>query len=257
MFIRVVKDNIERESFEIKGGTDGNLLFFGVVDPDEFDEIRFDTSPGDDVLGFDLMTVGVNPNGPPVANCQDWTVDSPGSCQPLTVTAADVATNIDASSSDPDGDPLTFLVSPEGPYSIGDTTVTLTVEDGNGGSASCDATVTVLDVDTDGDSVLDCDDLCSGTSVPEASVPSSNKGLGRNRWALVDSDDVFDTNLPPGTGPNLSYSLSDTYGCSCEDIIGICEYGKGHEKFGCSIGVMDAWTAAGGPYCEDFIPATF
>ena len=40
-----------------------------------------------------------------------------------------------------------------------------------------------------------------------------------------------------------TYTLSDTGGCTCEEIIKVCEYGKGHEKFGCSNSVMEWWTA--------------
>jgi hypothetical protein len=48
-------------------------------------------------------------------------------------------------SSDPDGDTLSFSVSPAGPYGLGVTNVVLTVTDGHGGSSTCNATVTVED----------------------------------------------------------------------------------------------------------------
>ncbi len=76
-------------------------------------------------------------NNPPVANCQNVTVSAGASC---TANAS-----IDAGSSDPDGDPLTLLQSPPGPYPVGMTNVMLTVTDGKGGSSSCSATVTVVD----------------------------------------------------------------------------------------------------------------
>ena len=71
--------------------------------------------------------------------------------------------------------------------------------------------------DSDGDGVLDDDDLCPDTVVPEATVPS--KRLGTNRWALLDGDGVFDTTAPEGKGPGRSYNLDETRGCSCEQII--------------------------------------
>ena len=55
------------------------------------------------------------------------------------------AEDVDDGSSDPDGDTLTLSLSPAGPYELGDTTVTLTVDDGNGETDSCDAIVTVED----------------------------------------------------------------------------------------------------------------
>ncbi len=95
-------------------------------------------------------------------------------------------------------------------------------------------------LDSDGDGVLDSADMCSGTMIPEETVPSTGK-LGVNRWALVDYDRVFDTTPPKGKGPNRSYTTSDTAGCSCEQIIDELGLGKGHEKFGCSISAMDDW----------------
>jgi hypothetical protein len=67
-------------------------------------------------------------------------------------------------------------------------------------------------------------------------IPESNptRELGTNRWALVDEDGNFDTNLPNGRGKGLdrSFTLGDTAGCSCEQIIDLLDLGKGHERFG-------------------------
>jgi len=95
------------------------------------------------------------------------------------------------------------------------------------------------DVDSDGDGVLDGDDLCPGTVIPEAGVPTEE--LGTNRWALVDDDFEFDTTKPEGKGPKLSFNTTDTAGCSCEQIIEILDLGEGHTKFGCSISAMRDW----------------
>ena len=95
--------------------------------------------------------------------------------------------------------------------------------------------------DTDGDGIPNDDDLCPGTSIPEAIVPSVR--LGTNRWALVDDDFDFDTKKPKGNGPNRSYNTTDTGGCSCEQIIAAQGLGNGHTKFGCSISAMDDWVA--------------
>ncbi|MAO48253.1 MAG: hypothetical protein CL527_05990 [Aequorivita sp.] len=78
-------------------------------------------------------------NQPPVAVCQPVTVNADGSCQGNAV-----ASDFDGGSSDPDGDPLTFTVSPVGPYPLGITNVTLTVSDGML-TDTCTTTITVVD----------------------------------------------------------------------------------------------------------------
>ena len=98
--------------------------------------------------------------------------------------------------------------------------------------------------DADGDGVLDDQDICENTVTPEAIVPTTR--LGINRWALIDDDNIFDTIPPKGVGPDAFFTTEDTHGCSCEQIIEILHLGKGHTKFGCSLGVMRTW-AAGGP----------
>ena len=82
-------------------------------------------------------TVTITPNQPPVAMCKDVTISANENCQ------ADA--DIDDGSYDPDGDELVSQQSPEGPYELGDTEVTLTVTDPFGESDSCIATVTVVD----------------------------------------------------------------------------------------------------------------
>jgi hypothetical protein len=91
--------------------------------------------------------------------------------------------------------------------------------------------------DLDEDGVLNGDDFCPGTVIPET-VPT--RRLNPNRWALVDGDFDFDT-VSKGRGPGRSYSTTDTAGCSCAQIIEAQGLGNGHTKFGCSIGVMDNW----------------
>lgn len=79
-------------------------------------------------------------NQPPEAQCRDVTVSTdPGSC---TAEAS-----IDDGSSDPDGDPITLTQDPPGPYPVGVTLVTLTVEDDQGASDSCQGLVTVEDLE--------------------------------------------------------------------------------------------------------------
>ena len=91
--------------------------------------------------------------------------------------------------------------------------------------------------DLDNDGVLNSDDFCAGTVIPET-VPTWR--LNPNRWALGDGDFDFDT-VSKGQGPGRSYSTTDTAGCSCAQIVEAQGLGNGHTKFGCSIGVMDNW----------------
>ncbi|MGD2114690.1 MAG: hypothetical protein PVG07_06550, partial [Acidobacteriota bacterium] len=67
--------------------------------------------------------------------------------------------------------------------------------------------------------------------------------LGVNHFALVDGDGLFDTTPPPGggKGPQASFTIEDTAGCSCEQIIAAQGLGQGHEKFGCSLSAMRDW----------------
>lgn len=106
------------------------------------------------------------------------------------------------------------------------------------GEIAFSVNVGVLDVDEDG--VPDQLDVCSDTVIPEG-MPT--KGLGVNRWALVDNDGIFNTTLPKGggKGPQLGFTIEDTAGCSCEQIISALDLGKGHEKHGCSISAMEAY----------------
>ena len=107
-------------------------------------------------------------------------------------------------------------------------------------SSDHDGLVLYLFKDEDHDGVPDADDVCLGTVIPEG-VPTQR--LGTNRWALVDEDGIFDTNPPNGQGNGLdrSFTIEDTAGCSCEQIIDELHLGKGHEKYGCSTGVMETW----------------
>jgi predicted extracellular nuclease len=105
-------------------------------------------------------------------------------------------------------------------------------------SSDHDGLVLYLTKDKDGDGVFDSLDACPATSIPEG-VPTNR--LGTNRWALTDANFEFDTSSSKGKGPGRSYSTSDTAGCSCEQIVASLGLGKGHGKFGCSVGIMDNW----------------
>ena len=105
-------------------------------------------------------------------------------------------------------------------------------------SSDHDGLVLFMAKDSDGDGVTDDNDVCAGTVIPEG---AGSAKLGVNRWALNDDDRDFDTTAPNGRGPLLAFDIFDTAGCSCEQIIVEQHLGKGHMKFGCSIGAMRNW----------------
>lgn len=80
------------------------------------------------------------------------------------------------------------------------------------------------DSDADGDTVPNKDDLCPNTYTPE-SVPTTGSMLFR-RYALTKDSPVFTT------GPRKKfvgkYSLADTKGCSCEQLVDVAERKKAY-----------------------------
>jgi len=110
-----------------------------------------------------------------------------------------------------------------------------------------------LVADEDGDGVVDDEDYCPGTVIPEA-VPYFR--LGVNHWALVDDDFIFDTTPPAGGGPELSFTTADTAGCSCEQIIEARGLGVGPRRLGCPVGVMQSWNPTVGDVPVNRAPVT-
>lgn len=91
--------------------------------------------------------------------------------------------------------------------------------------------------DADKDGICDNQDVCLETQLPD----ELSRNLGVNRW-IADSGGVFQTSRQgKGNGPDLSFTLEDTAGCSCTQIIEKLELGKGHSRFGCSISAMRDW----------------
>ncbi|WP_224243140.1 DUF5011 domain-containing protein [Hyalangium gracile] len=77
------------------------------------------------------------PNLPPVARCRNVTANADATCG--------ATASVNNGSSDPDGDAITCVQTPGGPYGRGAQQVTLTCADAHGLSSSCTATVTVVD----------------------------------------------------------------------------------------------------------------
>ena len=113
------------------GSTNGAQKYNGNVDASNFLTAPSTTAPE----AVDCPALEVT-NTAPVANCQNIILPADTNCQ------ADGT--IDNGSYDPDGDPVTITLSPAGPYAVGTTSVTLTIDDGTE-TAQCISTVTVID----------------------------------------------------------------------------------------------------------------
>jgi YVTN family beta-propeller protein len=94
--------------------------------------------------------------------------------------------------------------------------------------------ITPARVDADADGVPDALDQCPVTVVPE-SAPTSGT-LGQARYSLIRG-----VTFSMGPKAKTIYTTTDTAGCSCEQIVAALGLGKGHLKFGCSKGAMEAW----------------
>ena len=75
--------------------------------------------------------------------------------------------------------------------------------------------------------------------IPE-SVPTVE--LRVNHYALVDGDGVFDT--VTGRNPASTFTIDDTRGCSCEQILDRTGQAAGQRLFGCSVDTMKLWIGA-------------
>ena len=98
-------------------------------------------------------------------------------------------------------------------------------------------------VDNDDDGVLE-GDRCPGTVTD---VPTEDLGVNRHVWY---GGENFTTLVPAKKGTfnpaDSEFSIADTYGCSCEQILDsmsetLEQDFEGHYKFGCSKGLIEDW----------------
>ena len=124
------------------------------------------------------------------------------------------------------------------------------------GSGTGDFDLAILDDGEPTPPSNDCDgvpgsvDFCPGTVLPE-SVPTN--GFHSNGSALTGFGGIFETAPPNPQG--VVYTIEDTAGCSCEQIVDILDLGQGHLKHGCSFSAMDDWLAFTGTLCQDCLIA--
>lgn len=93
----------------------------------------------------------------------------------------------------------------------------------------------VCDPDDDGDQVSDAADVCAETVIPEPGI----RRAGRNRYALIDGDAVFDTALG-----SSQYSTVDTAGCSATQIAVSLGLQASQYRDGITRKVIEDWIAA-------------
>jgi len=94
----------------------------------------------------------------------------------------------------------------------------------------------LFSADSDGDGVLNFDDVCPDTVLPD--VPTI--GLRGARFAAM-SDGTFDSGLDQFAG---MYTIDDTAGCSGTQIIELLGLGAGHTKFGISKSALETFIAS-------------
>lgn len=95
--------------------------------------------------------------------------------------------------------------------------------------------------DSDGDGVPDENDVCPGTIIPDPVIPISGE-LGTNRYALVDTDTIFDTST--AENQEIVYTITDTGGCNATQIADAVELGKSHYEKGITRSVVESWIAS-------------
>jgi len=116
--------------------------------------------------------------------------------------------------------------------------------DGEGIGDACDLCPFDPWNDEDADGVCGDVDVCPETVLPEA-VPTVS--LGVNRFADTDGDGVFNTRVRSRRAPKWSFTVVQTGGCSCDQIIASLGLGKGLRRYGCPVEVMTTWISAVSP----------
>ncbi|HEV8583407.1 MAG TPA: thrombospondin type 3 repeat-containing protein [Methylomirabilota bacterium] len=123
--------------------------------------------------------------------------------------------------------------------------------DNDGIGDACDKCPFDANNDEDNDGVCGDVDVC-----PHSASDQPDVKLGVNRFANTNpATPEFETTPPPGggKGPKKSFTIFDTRGCNCKDIIDALDLGEGHSKFGCSISAMEDFIASLPPLSARFV----
>lgn len=94
------------------------------------------------------------------------------------------------------------------------------------------------DPDDDNDAVVDGNDRCPATLIPDPLIPTTGV-LKSNRYALVNGDLVFDGGAP--TAPEFTTLM--TGGCNATQIADALGLGRSHYESGITRSVLEAWIA--------------
>lgn len=107
-----------------------------------------------------------------------------------------------------------------------------------------EATTFDFEADEDSDGVGDGADLCPATEADAAADGGAK--LKPNRWIWNGTDWIVGQNNGKGGGPDKDFTIEETLGCGCDQILAILEEKtgedfNGHHKFGCSQSVLEEW----------------
>lgn len=191
-------------TFEVTGSIAANV--FGNISNTA--DVAAAVGTGDPDLTNNSSTFDVFVQAPPVAMCQDITLNAFDTCD-IFVTPE----MVNSGSSDPeDGTALTLSLDNEGPLSVGNTVVTLTVTDSDGLTDTCTATITVNGDDCNGNGVPDACDI-------DPADPDGNGNVSGdcNLNAIPDECDI-DAGDPDGDG-RISEDTRDAAGAAGADGI--------------------------------------
>lgn len=95
--------------------------------------------------------------------------------------------------------------------------------------------------DSDGDTVADSVDQCPDTLIDN---PTDNLSVNHHMWVGGEYFTVLVPNKKDKDKVQSEFSIADTKGCSCSDIV---KFGNknldnaSEVKFGCSKGTMESW----------------
>ncbi|MGB3143015.1 MAG: HYR domain-containing protein [Maribacter sp.] len=259
--------NVSIAAADIDGGSTDNIAIDNIsIDKSDFDvsnvgantvTLRVEDASGNSSTC--TATVTVQDNVPPIAICQNFSVelDANGAA---TISPAD----IDNGSSDAAGITLSLNRSDFNCDDIGTNTVTLTVTDTNGNVATCEATITVSDV-TPPEIITCTSDIFITSSTSEAlslTPPTASDACGVKSVVGSRSDGLSLTDpYQEGTATTVLWTVTDNNNLvstcqfqviitapalSGKDILGFDVSGQlGNEDIDPSLGTVELTVGAG------------